>query len=59
MYRAIQSEQPDARFRDPWARRLRRRMRCAWVFDVLSALQPRARREPTRRFAGYALLERT
>jgi len=41
------------------ARRLRREMALAWLWRLLGVLSSAATRERWRRFAGFALLERT
>jgi methyltransferase (TIGR00027 family) len=48
-------------YRSMWeeARRLRRRMRFAALWDVVGRLAPRHKREEFRRFSGIALLERS
>lgn len=47
-------------FRSTWeeGRRLHRRMKLAWLFDLLGRMQSPARREETRRMGGIVLLER-
>jgi methyltransferase (TIGR00027 family) len=50
----------EAEWHSTWedARRLGRRMRGAWIWDLLGRLQSRRRRERWQRFAGNLLLER-
>ena len=49
----------EAEFRSTWdeARRLRRMMPMAWLWILLSRLQPEARREAGRRMSGVVLLD--
>lgn len=51
----------EAEWHPTWedARRLKRRMRGAWLWDLLGRFQSRKRREQWRRFSGNLLLERT
>jgi methyltransferase (TIGR00027 family) len=50
----------EAEFRSTWdeAFRLRRTMRGAWLWRLLSHLQPKARQEANRRMSGIVLLQR-
>lgn len=50
----------EAQFRSTWeeARRLNRRMKGAWFWDLVARLSPKKAREEMRRFAGTVLLER-
>jgi methyltransferase (TIGR00027 family) len=50
----------EAEWRSTWeeARRLGRRMRFAWMLDLLTRFQSARKREAGRRFAGMLLLER-
>jgi methyltransferase (TIGR00027 family) len=47
-------------FRSIWdeSKRLGRRMRLAWLFDILGSLRTARKREEWRRFSGVVLLER-
>ena len=47
-------------WRETWdeGRRLNRRMKLAWLFDILQKLQSRRKREAMKKFAGIALLQR-
>ncbi|MFI5208593.1 MAG: class I SAM-dependent methyltransferase, partial [Gemmatimonadales bacterium] len=51
----------EVEFRSTWdeALRLKRTMRGAWLWKLLSKLQPAAKREEGRRMSGIVLLERT
>jgi len=50
----------EAEFRSTWdeARRLRRTMRGAWLWNLLGRLMPEKKRERFRRFSGSVLFER-
>jgi hypothetical protein len=49
----------EAEFRSTWDEsfRLRRTMRGAWLWNLLSRLQPASKREAGRRMSGIVLLE--
>jgi methyltransferase (TIGR00027 family) len=49
----------EAEFRPTWeeARRLKRTMRLAWLWNLIGRLLPKAKREEWRRFSGIVLLQ--
>lgn len=51
----------EVEYRGNWdeSRRLNRRMRGAWIWDIFMALSPPKQREQYRKFAGSLLMERT
>src|SRR5919197_625356 len=50
----------EAEFRSTWeeARRLKRTMRLAWLWNLIGKLYPKRKREEWRRFSGIVLLKR-
>jgi methyltransferase (TIGR00027 family) len=50
----------EAQYRSTWeeAKRLNRRMKGAWIWELIGRLMPKSKQEEFRRFSGYVLLER-
>ena len=50
----------EAQFRSTWeeAKRLDRRMKGSWFWELIGRLMPKSKQEEFRRFSGYVLLER-
>ena len=57
-YRAQETGRPDAIFRDPFARRLRREHPLSWLWRLLRPITPAPRWEEIRWLASYVRLER-
>jgi methyltransferase (TIGR00027 family) len=50
----------EAQYRSTWeeAKRLNRRMKGAWIWELIGRLMPKSKQEEFRRFSGYVVLER-